>query len=113
MVTPYTDIPILHAFEAILKDAFHASDETDLQKWCDEKKLHDLVDPSVAEEFYVRWSDPDIPSDWKRDVQFSLGDQLNRNPANRTVLVVQVNPKEIVLRRASTAGEGTWIDKNS
>jgi len=50
----YTEIPILHAFEAMLRDAFIASGESDVFEWLDGKTFTELVGNEVAQQFHDR-----------------------------------------------------------
>jgi hypothetical protein len=74
----YNEIPILHAFEEMLRDAFVASGETDVFDWLDGKTFSELVGNEVAQQFHDR--DPE-------DFAFvrSIGDdfwQLHLNQAS-------------------------------
>ena len=53
----YTEIPILHAFEAMLRDAFVESGSDDVFEWLDGRVFSELVGKEVAQQFHDR--DPD------------------------------------------------------
>jgi|GEM_PF-4406801 len=110
METSYATIPILHAFETALRDAFSESAETDVQNWCHNKTLDELVGQPLADEFYERWETETLPSDWRQDIQFYLGDQLNKSSEDPTILV-RKKGAQFLLEKAATKGAGTWIDK--
>ena len=110
MQSTYAEIPILHAFEAVLRDAFNESDKTDVQDWCDGLFLEELIGESLATEFYTRWPTETVTW-WREDVDDSLGNQLNRDRRRPTVHVRKVG-SQFLLYRDPEKGAGTWIDKS-
>ena len=111
MTTPNEDTAVLSFFEEILRNAFEESGETSVQEWCDGKSLQDLVHLPIAQKFYKQWAKPEVPDSWRDgNIQSSLGDWINKNPARPSVLVTQEGPWEIRLHRTSSRGDGTRID---
>jgi len=82
----YSAIPILHAFEEMLRDAFIESKATDVFDWLDGKTFSELVGDDVAQQFHDR-----DPGDFAyvRSVGEDFWElQLNHARADNAVAVV-------------------------
>ena len=110
MATLSTNKDVLVGFEEILRDAFKESGETDVQVWFDGKSLQDLVALPVAQQFYKQWGSADAPRSWQGNAPVILGNRINKDRRNPTILVTQVDRWEIRFHRAPTAGAGTRIE---
>jgi hypothetical protein len=110
----YTEVPILHAFEAMLRDAFVASGEADVFEWLNSKTFSELVGNEVAQQFHDR--DPE-------DFAFvrGLGDdfwesQLSHDRRSLAVLLEVVGPLPTPHSEfrfwAGDRTAKTWIDPN-
>ena len=110
MATLSTNKDVLVGFEEILRDAFKESGETDVQVWFDGKSLQDLVALPVAQQFYKQWGSVDAPGSWRVSPGLILGNRINRDRQNPTILVTQIDRWEIRFHRAPTKGSGTRIE---
>lgn len=109
----YTEIPILYAFETMLRDAFVASGEEDVFEWLDGKTFSELVGNDVAQQFHDR--DPD-------DFNFVRGigddfwqEQLNQDAFGEPTAVLVTFEGSMVPHgefrfRAGDRNGKTWID---